>query len=150
MVEMTESAAILKNATPYSLILMDEVGRGTSTHDGMSIAWAICEYLHNHTRARTIFATHYHELTKLSEILSSTQNFHVAVREWNDEIIFIRKLLPGPSSKSYGIQVARLAGLPLEIISRAKELMKSFEAKRTTPIISHPQLSLFSDSTPDL
>lgn len=149
MVEMKESASILKNATHRSLILMDEVGRGTSTHDGMSIAWAIAEYIHNHVRARTIFSTHYHELTHLADTLPCIQNFHVAVREWNDEIIFIRKLLKGASSKSYGIHVARLAGLPPEIITRAKELMRQFESHKVELPSKdslqnpNPQMSLF-------
>ena len=112
MVEMNETANIVNNATERSLVILDEIGRGTSTFDGLSIAWSVAEFLHDKIRARTLFATHYHELTKLAEERSGVCNFNAAVREWNEQIIFLRKIVPGGADKSYGIQVARLAGLP--------------------------------------
>ena len=112
MVEMNETANIVNNATARSLVILDEIGRGTSTFDGLSIAWSVAEYLHDKIKARTLFATHYHELTELAEERSGVANFNVAVREWNEQIIFLRKIIPGGADKSYGIQVARLAGLP--------------------------------------
>ncbi len=127
MVEMTETANILNNATPKSLILLDEVGRGTSTFDGISIAWAVVEYIAKELKARTLFATHYHELTELSLILDGIKNLNVAVKEWGDEIIFLRRIEEGAADKSYGIQVARLAGLPDETIERAKEILSNLE-----------------------
>ncbi len=127
MVEMNETANILNNATPRSLIVLDEIGRGTSTFDGLSIAWAVAEYLHNNVGARTLFATHYHELTELTATLSRVKNYNVAVREWHDQVIFLHKILPGGTDKSYGIQVARLAGLPKEVITRAKEVLANLE-----------------------
>ncbi|MEK6684199.1 MAG: DNA mismatch repair protein MutS [Nitrospirota bacterium] len=129
MVEMTEMAAILHQATARSLILLDEIGRGTSTFDGVSIAWAVAEYLHDPARsgARTLFATHYHQLTELSLTFPGIKNYNVAVREWNDEIIFLRKIVAGGTDRSYGIQVARLAGLPHAIIGRAKEILANLE-----------------------
>ncbi|MCX6339926.1 MAG: DNA mismatch repair protein MutS [Candidatus Aureabacteria bacterium] len=129
MVEMNETANILNNATEKSLIVLDEIGRGTSTFDGISIAWAVAEYLHNNTavRARTLFATHYHELTELEMNLPGVKNYNVAVREWNDEIVFLRKIVPGGTDKSYGIHVARLAGLPRKVIERAKDILNALE-----------------------
>jgi DNA mismatch repair protein MutS len=127
MVEMNETANIANNATERSLIILDEIGRGTSTFDGLSIAWSVAEYLHDRVKARTLFATHYHELTDLARTRSAVRNFNVAVREWNDQIIFLRKIIPGGADKSYGIQVARLAGLPGEIIARAKEILGNLE-----------------------
>lgn len=127
MVEMNETANILNNATERSLIILDEIGRGTSTFDGISIAWAVAEYLHQKIKARTLFATHYHELTELALVFPQIKNYNIAVREWNDEVIFLRKILEGPTDKSYGIQVARLAGLPREVISRAKEVIANLE-----------------------
>jgi DNA mismatch repair protein MutS len=131
MVEMLEAANILNNTTSQSLILLDEIGRGTSTFDGLSIAWAIAEYLHENenTRAKTLFATHYHELTELSLTLERIKNFHVSVKEWKDEIIFLRKIVPGPSDQSYGIHVAKLAGIPRLVIERAKEILFNLEKK---------------------
>lgn len=129
MVEMNETANILNNATSKSLIILDEIGRGTSTFDGISIAWSVVEYLHHNTRAKTLFATHYHELTELAMTLDRVKNYNVAVREWNEEIIFLRKIIEGGADKSYGIQVARLAGLPKEIIERAKEVLMNLENK---------------------
>jgi len=132
MVEMTETAAILNTASPQSLILLDEVGRGTSTYDGLAIAWAAVEYLHRRTRAKTLFATHYFELTELAETLSGVKNFHVAVRETGGDVVFLRKVEPGAADQSYGIEVAKLAGLPTEVISRAREVLAEHEnAERT-------------------
>jgi DNA mismatch repair protein MutS len=127
MVEMNETSNIVNNATERSLVILDEIGRGTSTFDGLSIAWSVAEFLHDKIRARTLFATHYHELTKLAEERSGVCNFNVAVREWNEQIIFLRKIIPGGADKSYGIQVARLAGLPKEILDRAKEILSHLE-----------------------
>jgi DNA mismatch repair protein MutS len=127
LVEMSEVAAILNHATPSSLVLLDEVGRGTATFDGLSIAWAVVEHLQRHTRARTLFATHYHELTELAELLPTIQNVHVSVKETPGEIIFLRRVEPGSADKSYGIEVARLAGLPRSVIERAREVLKRHE-----------------------
>lgn len=129
MVEMLETAKILHNATPKSLILLDEVGRGTSTFDGLSIAWAVAEYLQEKEdiRPKTLFATHYHELTELALTLKRIKNYHVSVKEWKDDIIFLRKIVPGPSDQSYGIHVAKLAGIPREVVERAKEILFNLE-----------------------
>ena len=132
MVEMNETSNIVNNATARSLVILDEIGRGTSTFDGLSIAWSVAEFLHDKIKARTLFATHYHELTKLAEERSGVCNFNVAVREWNDQIIFLRKIVPGGADKSYGIQVARLAGLPREILDRAKDILSHLEAPNGT------------------
>ncbi|MEP9411643.1 MAG: DNA mismatch repair protein MutS [Candidatus Brocadia sp.] len=128
MVEMNETANILNNATERSLIILDEVGRGTSTFDGVSIAWAITEYIYQHIRARTLFATHYHELTELALLFPGIKNFNIAVKEWGDEIIFLRKIVEGGTDKSYGIHVARLAGIPKEVIQRARIILNNLEA----------------------
>ena len=127
MVEMNETSNIVNNATERSLVILDEIGRGTSTFDGLSIAWSVAEFLHDKIKARTLFATHYHELTKLATERQGVCNFNVAVREWNEQIIFLRKIVPGGADKSYGIQVARLAGLPKEILDRAKEILAHLE-----------------------
>jgi DNA mismatch repair protein MutS len=127
LVEMSEVAAILNHATPASLVLLDEVGRGTATFDGLSIAWAVVEHLQKHTRARTLFATHYHELTELGDLLPAVKNVHVSVKETPSEIIFLRRVEPGSADKSYGIEVARLAGLPRSVIERAREVLKRHE-----------------------
>jgi DNA mismatch repair protein MutS len=127
MVEMTETAGILNLATRHSLVILDEIGRGTSTFDGLSLAWSIVEFLHHQVGAKTLFATHYHELTELAAKLKRVRNYHVAVREWNDQIIFLRKVLPGGTDKSYGIQVARLAGVPHDVIERAKVILRVLE-----------------------
>jgi DNA mismatch repair protein MutS len=127
MVEMNETANIVNNATLRSLVILDEIGRGTSTFDGLSIAWSVAEYLHDKIKARALFATHYHELTKLAEQRGGVCNWNVAVREWNEQIIFLRKIVPGGADKSYGIQVARLAGLPREILDRAKDILAQLE-----------------------
>jgi len=127
LVEMSEVAAILHHATPSSLVLLDEVGRGTSTFDGLSIAWAVVEHLQKHTGARTLFATHYHELTELADLLSAVKNVHVSVKETPNEIVFLRRVEPGSADKSYGIEVARLAGLPRSVIERAREVLHKHE-----------------------
>ncbi|MFZ4597532.1 MAG: DNA mismatch repair protein MutS [Terrimicrobiaceae bacterium] len=127
MVEMNETANILNNATSKSLVILDEIGRGTSTFDGLSIAWSVSEFLHDQIGCRALFATHYHELTDLERTRPGVLNLNVAVREWNDQVIFLRKILPGRADQSYGIQVARLAGLPDSIISRAKEILANLE-----------------------
>ena len=127
LVEMSEVAAILNHATPSSLVLLDEVGRGTATFDGLSIAWAVVEHLQKNTRARTLFATHYHELTELADLLPAVKNVHVSVKETPNEIIFLRRVEPGSADKSYGIEVARLAGLPRSVIERAREVLKKHE-----------------------
>jgi DNA mismatch repair protein MutS len=129
MVEMKETANVLHHATCRSLILLDEVGRGTSTFDGISIAWAVAEALHDAPgRPRTLFATHYHELTDLAFTRERIKNFHFAVKEWRGDIIFLRNLVPGAASHSYGIHVARLAGMPAEVVSRSKEILAQLES----------------------
>ena len=136
MVEMNETANILRHATPKSLVVLDEIGRGTSTYDGLSIAWSVAEALHDRNKqgVRTLFATHYHELTELVVSKQRVKNFNVAVREWNDRIIFLRKLVPGGTSRSYGIQVARIAGLPESVLRRAKEILENLEEKEIDEI----------------
>ncbi|CUU05103.1 MutS domain V [Candidatus Kryptobacter tengchongensis] len=135
LVEMHEMANILNNATPKSLILLDEVGRGTSTFDGISIAWAITEYIHENPklRAKTIFATHYHELNELAELYPRIKNFKADVREVGDKVIFLHKIVPGYADHSYGIEVAKMAGLPKEVTERAKEILANLEQKELTP-----------------
>jgi DNA mismatch repair protein MutS len=128
MVEMSETSAILHGATARSLVLLDEIGRGTSTYDGVAIAWAVTECLHNVVGCKTIFATHYHELTQLTEELAHARNFNVAVREVGDEIVFLHRLEPGGADRSYGIHVGRLAGLPAPVVARAWEVLKLLEA----------------------
>lgn len=144
MVEMIEVAHILKEATPRSLVILDEVGRGTSTYDGVAIAWAVAEYLHQNIKSKTLFATHYHELIDLPNSCPGMKNFNIAVKEWNDQIIFLRKLVPGGTSKSYGVEVAKLAGLPASVITRAREILtrwEEFAARRDASLAN--QLSLF-------
>ena len=165
MLEMMEAAGILRNATPKSLIVMDEIGRGTSTFDGVSIAWAVAEYIHDTPtcRARTLFATHYHELTELTVTRERIRNFTVAIREWNDQVIFLRTIIPGGASHSYGIQVARLAGMPTDVIERAKEILRNLESgefeegapriaksKKKQSGAPSPQFSLFETSEDQL
>ena len=133
MVEMSETSLILNNATERSLIILDEIGRGTATFDGLSIAWAVAEYLHDELKSRTLFATHYHELTDLANSRQGVQNYNVAVREWKEEIVFLRKIVPGAADKSYGIQVARLAGMPAVIVDRAKAILSHLEMNSTRP-----------------
>jgi DNA mismatch repair protein MutS len=147
LVEMVETASILTNVTARSLVLLDEVGRGTSTFDGLAIAWAVVEDLHDRAPgAKVLFATHFHELTQLAGRLPGVRNFHVAVREWNDEIVFLHKVRPGGTDRSYGIQVARLAGLPLPVIARAKALLARFEeqGQATADVSDAVQLGLFA------
>ncbi len=133
MVEMSETALILNHATDRSLVILDEIGRGTATFDGLSIAWAVAEHLHDTIGCRTLFATHYHELTDLANTKSAVANYNVAVREWNEEIIFLHKILPGAADKSYGIQVARLAGLPKAVVDRAKSILSHLELHSVKP-----------------
>ena len=135
LVEMIEAANILNSATPDSLILLDEIGRGTSTFDGLSLAWSIVEYIHNNSKisAKTLFATHYHELTELENILPRVKNFNIVVKEWNDKIIFLRKIERGSADQSYGIQVARLAGVPDKVIKRAKQILHNLEEHEISP-----------------
>src|SRR5437762_13314672 len=152
LVEMVETATILNNVTPRSLVLLDEVGRGTSTFDGLAIAWAVVEALHDRGHgARVLFATHFHELTRLAGRLGGVRNFHVAVREWNDEIVFLHKVRPGGTDRSYGIQVARLAGLPAAVIARSKALLAELEdaGQLRTDASDAVQLGLFAPSAPD-
>lgn len=165
MVEMTEAANILNNATAKSLVILDEIGRGTSTYDGVSLAWAITEHLHNQTTCRGLFATHYHELAQLAESLPRLCNYNVQVREWEDQIVFLHKITPGSADKSYGIHVAQLAGVPDEVLERAKEVLTELEAhhrlhaqlkirgKVTKPRAQRkpraiPQPSLFAEAEP--
>jgi len=166
MVEMSETANILNNATTRSLVILDEIGRGTSTFDGLSLAWSIVEHLHNQVGAKTLFATHYHELTELAGRLPRLRNFNVAVREWNDQIVFLRKIVEGGTDKSYGIQVARLAGVPKAVIERAKQILGNLEESELTPegtvrqpqpkpereklkkLGASPQLDLFASRSP--
>ncbi|MDQ2899554.1 MAG: DNA mismatch repair protein MutS, partial [Acidobacteriota bacterium] len=156
MVEMTETAVILNTATPRSFIVLDEIGRGTATYDGLALAWAVVEHIHRYTRAKTLFATHYHELTELAEQLDGVRNLRVTVKEAGDKIIFLRKVEPGKADRSYGIEVARLAGLPLPLIERAREILKYHEntehavseglAPRERPV----QIRLFEPSPHEL
>ena len=128
MVEMRETAHILTHATDRSLVVLDEIGRGTSTFDGISIAWAVAEHLHESaTRPRTLFATHYHELTALAADLPRVRNLSVAVAEWKGDIVFVRRIVPGPASRSYGVEVARLAGVPAPVVARARALLAQLE-----------------------
>ncbi|MCL4192027.1 MAG: DNA mismatch repair protein MutS, partial [Thermoguttaceae bacterium] len=155
MVEMTETARILNMASKRSLVILDEIGRGTSTYDGMSLAWSVVEYLHDHLGCRTLFATHYHELTDLEKSLDKIKNLNVAVREWQDEVVFLHKIVEGAADKSYGIHVARLAGIPREVIGRAKDILAQLEeehldtegrakiARRPERRSGHIQLTLF-------
>ncbi len=136
MVEMWEVSNILKNATPNSLVLLDEVGRGTSTYDGLSIAWSVIEYISKNInlKCKTLFATHYHELTKLEGIIPGIKNYSVAVKETEDQVIFLRKIIEGGADQSYGIEVAKLAGLPLEVIERAKQILYKLENEKSIEI----------------
>src|SRR5690349_3561483 len=146
MVEMRETAAILGRATRRSLVVLDEVGRGTSTFDGVSIAWAVAEFLHDAIGARTLFATHYHELVALADSRPRVRNVSVAVREHKGEIVFLRRVVPGGANKSYGIDVARLAGLPKQVVGRAREIMGRLEGGAN--LGATPQLSLLPQATP--
>ena len=143
MVEMTETAVILNTATARSFIVLDEIGRGTATYDGLALAWAVVEHIHSRTRAKTLFATHYHELTELAGQLSGVRNLMVAVKEAGDHIIFLRKVEPGRADRSYGIEVARLAGLPLTVIERAREVLKLHERTVSAELAPSMQIQLF-------
>jgi DNA mismatch repair protein MutS len=155
MVEMSETARLLRGLSERSLLLLDEVGRGTSTFDGLAIAWAVAEYLHDQTRAKVLFATHFHELTDLARERPRVKNLSMAVREWGAEVIFLRRVIEQPASRSYGIEVARLAGLPDTIIARAREILANLEqgeldesgmpriARERHAANPPPQLSLF-------
>jgi DNA mismatch repair protein MutS len=142
MVEMTETANILNTATPRSLVLLDEVGRGTSTFDGLSLAWAIAEYLHDNPQhaAKTLFATHYHEMTELASIMPGVRNYQMAVKESGGSIVFLRRVLEGSASKSYGIEVARIAGLPRSVTDRAREILLNLEANELD-VMGKPKLA---------
>jgi len=153
---MTETAIILNSATPKSLVILDEIGRGTATFDGLSLAWAVIEHIQSHLRAKTIFATHYHEITELAELLSGIKNYQVAVKEAQNRIIFLRTVEPGAADRSYGIEVAKLAGIPARVTQRAREILKKHEenehqlsdnltvqARRKRKIVVN-QLSLFT------
>jgi DNA mismatch repair protein MutS len=156
MVEMRETAAILAHATRRSLVVLDEVGRGTSTFDGVSIAWAVAEHIHDQVGARTLFATHYHELVALADSRPRVRNVSVAVREHKGEIVFLRRVVPGGANKSYGIDVARLAGLPAKVIGRAREIMSRLEggsalgtsAQLSLGAVMAPQVPLAAPPSP--
>jgi DNA mismatch repair protein MutS len=163
MVEMAETSAILHQASDRSLVLLDEIGRGTSTYDGVSIAWAVSEHLHDTAGCKTVFATHYHELTQLAEELPAVRNFNVAVRESGEDVVFLHRLQPGGADRSYGIEVGRLAGLPASVIQRARTVLRLLEGeqlvaglsgvKRAVSVDSDPttppaQLALFNDVHP--
>jgi DNA mismatch repair protein MutS len=163
MVEMAETSAILHTATHRSLILLDEIGRGTSTYDGVSIAWAVSEHLHERVGCKTIFATHYHELVQLADELEAVRNYNVGVREAGEQILFLYRLQPGGADRSYGIEVGRLAGLPAPVIARAREVLALLEgeaehlvpalaptggARRAPKITSPDQLGLFATAQP--
>ena len=138
MVEMTETANILSNATSQSLVILDEIGRGTSTYDGLSLAWAIAEYLHTKIGARSLFATHYHELTELANVMPGVRNVSIAVKEYKKDIIFLRKLVDGAANRSYGIQVARLAGIPADVLSRAEQILDTLEQNAHRELVTEP------------
>ncbi|HRZ39390.1 MAG TPA: DNA mismatch repair protein MutS, partial [Candidatus Omnitrophota bacterium] len=151
MVEMNEMADILNNLTDQSLVILDEVGRGTSTFDGLSLAWALAEYLQK-TNARVLFATHFHELTAMAEKYGGVKNYNVAVKEWQDEVVFLHKIIPGSSDDSYGIYVAKLAGVPLAVISRAKTILTQLELKQNikASLIEHGENSAQEEEQLDL
>ncbi|MFN2146294.1 MAG: DNA mismatch repair protein MutS, partial [Anaerolineales bacterium] len=154
MVEMVETANILNHATRRSLLILDEIGRGTSTYDGVSIAWSVVEYLHNHPdlRPKTLFATHYHELTQLSELLPGVRNYNVAVSEADNQVVFLHKIVPGGADRSYGIHVGQLAGLPKTVVQRAQEILQQLEASSGSAVridpIAPQQIALFPETNP--
>ena len=167
MVEMVETATILTQATAQSFVILDEVGRGTSTYDGLAIAWAAVEHLHNTNKCRALFATHYHELTGLADDLQAAGNLSLRAKEWKDELVFLHDVQPGPADRSYGVQVARLAGLPARAVKRAEQVLKKLEAApdavetlplfaaavdevdATPDMIEHPALELLENLDPD-
>jgi DNA mismatch repair protein MutS len=148
MVEMTETAVNLNTATSRSLVVLDEIGRGTSTYDGLALAWAVVEHIHKNIRAKTLFATHYHELTELAETLPGVRNLHVSVKESGDQILFLRRVEPGAADKSYGIEVARLAALPMSVIERARQILAHHEdfVPKNAPV----QIRLFEPINHDI
>jgi DNA mismatch repair protein MutS len=158
MVEMTETARILNTATSRSLVILDEIGRGTSTYDGVSLAWSIVEYLHDRVGCRTLFATHYHELTELARTLTRVKNLNVLVREWQEDVVFLHQIVEGAADKSYGIHVARLAGVPREVLERAKQILARLEqehldgddkpkwSRRRSARVGDLQLTLFGSA----
>jgi len=158
MVEMVETANILNHATKKSLLILDEIGRGTSTYDGISIAWAVVEYIHNHPRlqSKTLFATHYHELIELARLLPRVRNYNVAVAEEGDHVVFLRRIVPGGADRSYGIHVANLAGLPKPVVRRAEEILTNLQEELQRSPVEAPrkrlaearQLSLFAAGNP--
>jgi DNA mismatch repair protein MutS len=154
MVEMVETANILHHATSRSLLILDEIGRGTSTYDGVSIAWAVIEYLHNHPdlRAKTLFATHYHELTQMADLLPGIRNYNVAVSEADGKVVFLHKIVPGGADRSYGIHVGQLAGLPRTVVGRAQEILEQLEATSGSAVKIDPtapkQIALFPETNP--
>ncbi|HNR34075.1 MAG TPA: DNA mismatch repair protein MutS, partial [Candidatus Hydrogenedentes bacterium] len=148
MVEMIETANILNSASERSLIVLDEIGRGTSTFDGISIAWSVAEHIHDHIRAKTLFATHYHELTDLANKLEHAKNVNVAVREWGGKVVFLYRIVDGGADHSYGIQVAKLAGLPPPVIERARGILESLEAGNPASVGLPQQMYLFGPETP--
>jgi len=162
MVEMKETATILANLSARTLVVLDEIGRGTSTYDGIAIAWAVAEYLHEvqpapGSRVKTLFATHFHELTALADAMARVRNYSVSVREWKDDVLFLRRVVPGPASRSYGIAVARLAGVPDEVVARARELLRNLETGEGPEVRPargggepSPQLDLFCRSAEDV
>ena len=148
MVEMNETALILNNISERSLILLDEIGRGTSTYDGISIAWAISEYLHHHkSKPKTLFATHYHELNQMADSFERIKNFNVSIKEENNQILFLRKLIPGSSEHSFGIHVAKMAGMPKDVLDKANDMLKQLEHSRSSKELTvnaiSPQLQFF-------
>jgi DNA mismatch repair protein MutS len=152
MVEMSETSAILHNATAKSLVLLDEIGRGTSTYDGVAIAWAVSEHLHDRVGCKTMFATHYHELMQLPETLQHARNYNVAVRESGGKVIFLHRLEAGGTDQSYGVHVAELAGLPAKVVARAKELLVTLEGEHRVapgapPVKDPSQADLFNSAT---
>ena len=149
MVEMSETSAILHTATRRSLVLLDEIGRGTSTYDGISIAWSVSEHLHDTVGCKTIFATHYHELTQLADNLVAVRNYNVQIREIGDQILFLHRLQPGGADRSYGIEVGRLAGLPAGVLNRAKELLRLLEAEQIVPRPGRAQRPAHGATTED-
>jgi DNA mismatch repair protein MutS len=153
MVEMNETALILNNISDRSLILLDEIGRGTSTYDGISIAWAISEYLHNHkSRPKTLFATHYHELNQMEDSFNRIKNFNVSIKEENNQILFLRKLVAGSSEHSFGIHVAKMAGIPKNVLDKANDMLKQLELSRSSKELVvnkiSPQLDFFNINDP--
>jgi DNA mismatch repair protein MutS len=148
MVEMIETANILNTATAQSLLVLDEIGRGTSTFDGISIAWSVAEHIHDHIGAKTLFATHYHELTDLGDKLERAKNLNVAVREWGERVVFLYRIIEGGADHSYGIQVAKLAGLPNSVIRRARTILESLEAGNPASAGLPQQMYLFGPAGP--